>query len=167
MADAFALPPGAGLGTAPMGGPGWALDWGPRSPDESVAVVRAAVAAGAGWIDTAPFYGWGRAEEIVGAALAGMTSPPVVLTKCGDVRGADGQWPGPSQGLGTDPYGVGLAQGGAGVPQRGGGLAERGGGERLRGRDVGLVLGVFASPQVGQPGQGRLRGDAPAASQAR
>ncbi len=91
MADAFDLPGGAGLGTAPMGGPGWQLDWGPSSPDESVAAVRAAVAAGVGWIDTAPFYGWGRAEEIIGAALDGMSRQPALLTKCGDVRGADGR----------------------------------------------------------------------------
>ncbi len=59
MAEALVLPGGAGLGTAPMGGPGWQLDWGPTEPDESAAAVRAAVAAGAGWIDTSPFYGWG------------------------------------------------------------------------------------------------------------
>jgi aryl-alcohol dehydrogenase-like predicted oxidoreductase len=67
--------------------------------------VRAAVAAGVGWIDTAAWYGWGRAEEIVGAALApeapagpvagdalvaSAGTEPVVLTKCGTVRGADG-----------------------------------------------------------------------------
>jgi aryl-alcohol dehydrogenase-like predicted oxidoreductase len=91
MAETFALPGGAGLGTAPMGGPGWQLDWGPSDPDESVAAVRAAAASGVGWIDTAPFYGWGRAEEIVGAALEGVTERPVVLTKCGDVRGPDGR----------------------------------------------------------------------------
>ncbi len=85
------LPGGAGLGTAPMGGSGWQLDWGPSDPDESVAAVRAAVAAGVGWIDTAPFYGWGRAEEIIGAALEGMARRPVVLTKCGDVAGPDGR----------------------------------------------------------------------------
>jgi aryl-alcohol dehydrogenase-like predicted oxidoreductase len=91
MADTFNLPGGAGLGTAPMGGPGWQLDWGPSNPAESVAAVRAAVAAGVGWIDTAPFYGWGRAEEIIGAALGGMSGPPALLTKCGDVPGADGR----------------------------------------------------------------------------
>jgi hypothetical protein len=40
-------------------GPGWQLDWGPGNPYESVAAVRAAAASGVGWIDTAPFYGWG------------------------------------------------------------------------------------------------------------
>jgi aryl-alcohol dehydrogenase-like predicted oxidoreductase len=48
-------------------------------------------AAGVGWIDTAPFYGWGHAEEIIGAAVEGMTPRPVVLTKCGDVPGPDGR----------------------------------------------------------------------------
>jgi aryl-alcohol dehydrogenase-like predicted oxidoreductase len=91
MADSLVLPGGAGLGTAPMGGPGWQLDWGPSDPEVSVAAVRAAVAAGVGWIDTAPFYGWGRAEEIIGAALDGMACRPVVLTKCGDVPGPDGR----------------------------------------------------------------------------
>jgi aryl-alcohol dehydrogenase-like predicted oxidoreductase len=91
MADAFVLPGGAGLGTAPMGGPGWQLDWGPSDQGESVAAVRAAAAAGVGWIDTAPFYGWGRAEAIIGAALEGMASRPVVLTKCGDVPGPGGR----------------------------------------------------------------------------
>jgi aryl-alcohol dehydrogenase-like predicted oxidoreductase len=91
MTEAFVLPGGAGLGSAPMGGPGWQLDWGPSDPDESVAAIRAAVAVGVGWIDTAPFYGWGRAEEIIGAALDGLAARPVVLTKCGDVRGPDGR----------------------------------------------------------------------------
>jgi len=35
------------------------------------------------WIDTAPFYGWGRAEEIVGRALAGRRDEVRVFTKCG------------------------------------------------------------------------------------
>jgi len=74
-----------------MGGPGWQLDWGPTDRNESVAAVRAAVSAGVGWIDTAPFYGWGHAEEIVGLALDGVASRPVVLTKCGDVPGRDGR----------------------------------------------------------------------------
>lgn len=91
MVNALVLPGGAGLGTAPMGGPGWQLDWGPSDPAESAEAVRAAVAAGVGWIDTAPFYGWGRAEEIIGSALEGITAQPVVLTKCGDVPGADGR----------------------------------------------------------------------------
>ena len=62
------------------------------SGGQLVAAVRAAVAAEpVEWIDTAPFYGWGRTEEIIGTALDGMTVRPLVLTKCGDVRGPDGR----------------------------------------------------------------------------
>jgi aryl-alcohol dehydrogenase-like predicted oxidoreductase len=86
------LPGIAGLGTAPLGsGPGWYLDWGRIDQDEAVATVRAAVQAGVGWIDTAPFYGWGQAETITGAALAAaQNSRPVLLTKCGTFRRPDG-----------------------------------------------------------------------------
>jgi aryl-alcohol dehydrogenase-like predicted oxidoreductase len=41
--------------------------------------------AGANWIDTAPFYGWGRAEEIVRRALDGRRDDVFLFTKCGTV----------------------------------------------------------------------------------
>ena len=44
------------------------------------------------WVDTAPFYGWGRAEEIVGAAVRGRRDEVTILTKCGTVRRPDGCW---------------------------------------------------------------------------
>jgi aryl-alcohol dehydrogenase-like predicted oxidoreductase len=103
MTEGFELPGLAGLGTAPLGsGPGWELDWGRSDEAGAQSVVRAAASAGVGWIDTAPFYGWGRAERIVGSALAGpagrpvtATRPaagePVLLTKCGTVPGPDGR----------------------------------------------------------------------------
>src|SRR5580765_6507921 len=82
----------AGLGTAPLGslptGPLW---WGEQDETEAIDAVRAAVDAGVGWIDTAPFYGWGRAEELVGRALDGGRRDGVtLLTKCGTVRRDDG-----------------------------------------------------------------------------
>jgi aryl-alcohol dehydrogenase-like predicted oxidoreductase len=91
MADTFELPGRVGLGTAPLGsGDGWELDWGSTPESDGQAVVGAAVQAGAGWIDTAPFYGWGRAERIVGAALRDLEQRPVILTKCGTFRRAGG-----------------------------------------------------------------------------
>ena len=80
-----------GLGTAPLGsrveGPLW---WGPQDPEDAVEAVRAALDAGVDWIDTAPFYGWGRAEELVGRAVAGRRDQVRLLTKCGTVRRPDG-----------------------------------------------------------------------------
>jgi aryl-alcohol dehydrogenase-like predicted oxidoreductase len=80
-----------GLGTAPLGssesGPLW---WGPQDRDVAVATVRAAAESGAAFIDTAPFYGWGRAEEIVRDGLAGVADRPPVFTKCATLRAADG-----------------------------------------------------------------------------
>jgi aryl-alcohol dehydrogenase-like predicted oxidoreductase len=56
-----------GLGTWAIGG--WL--WGGTDPRESIATIRAAVERGVTLIDTAPSYGFGDAEEIVGRALAG------------------------------------------------------------------------------------------------
>ena len=60
-----------GLGRALLGsrmeGPLW---WGPQDPDDAVGAVRAALDAGVDWIGTVPFYGWGRAEELIGRAAA-------------------------------------------------------------------------------------------------
>ena len=91
VTDVADLPAGAGLGTAPFGsGDGWELNWGPSPAAQARTAIRAAVDAGVAWIDTAPFYGWGRAERIVGEALASLDRRPMVLTKCGTVRRPDG-----------------------------------------------------------------------------
>jgi aryl-alcohol dehydrogenase-like predicted oxidoreductase len=48
-----------------------------------VAVIEAAVEAGITAIDTAPLYGLGSSERIVGRALARLRTRPLVLTKVG------------------------------------------------------------------------------------
>lgn len=82
-----------GLGTAPLGsdeaGPLW---WGPQDRATAVAALRAGLDVGIDWIDTAPFYGWGRAEELVGEAVRGRRDDVRILTKCGTIRQADGSW---------------------------------------------------------------------------
>jgi len=80
-----------GVGTAPIGSrPGeWWLNWGPQDDRDSVRAIHAAVDGGVDWVDTAPFYGWGHAEEIVGRALAGREDV-LVFTKCGTWRRDDG-----------------------------------------------------------------------------
>jgi methylglyoxal reductase len=68
-----------GLGTWAIGG--WM--WGGTDEAESVDAIRASIDAGVWLIDTAPAYGMGRSEEIVGKAVAGRRDRVVLATKCG------------------------------------------------------------------------------------
>jgi aryl-alcohol dehydrogenase-like predicted oxidoreductase len=67
------------LGTWAMGG--WM--WGGTDQRESVATIHAALHQGINLIDTAPVYGFGVSEEIVGTALEGARSQAVIATKTG------------------------------------------------------------------------------------
>lgn len=78
-----------GVGTAPIGsGREW-IYWGAQDEGDAVAAIRAGLDSGANWVDTAPFYGWGRAEEIVRRALEGRSGDVLVFTKCGTVPDAE------------------------------------------------------------------------------
>ena len=57
--------------------------WSGTDEEESVKTIRASVERGITLIDTAPAYGFGRSEEIVGRALAdaGLRSRVVIATK--------------------------------------------------------------------------------------
>ncbi|MBL0728134.1 aldo/keto reductase [Piscinibacter sp. HJYY11] len=69
-----------GLGTWAMGG--WM--WGGNDDAAALEGIRASLDAGIRFIDTAPAYGLGRAERLVGAALEGRRREDVVIaTKCG------------------------------------------------------------------------------------
>jgi len=70
-----------GLGTWAIGG--WM--WGGTDEAQSIATIRAAVDRGITLIDTAPVYGFGRSEEIVGKALAqgGARDKVQIATKVG------------------------------------------------------------------------------------
>ncbi|MBN2323405.1 MAG: aldo/keto reductase [Spirochaetes bacterium] len=68
------------LGTWAVGGGPW---WGDSDDEESVRAIRAAVDAGITMIDTAPAYGFGHSEEVVGKALRGRRDRVVLSTKCG------------------------------------------------------------------------------------
>ena len=59
-----------GVGAWAMGGGGWKFAWGPQDDAQSIAAIHAALDHGITLIDTAPVYGFGRSEEIVGKALA-------------------------------------------------------------------------------------------------
>ena len=67
------------LGTWAMGG--WM--WGGTDRRESVATIQAALDQGINLIDTAPVYGFGVSEEIVGAALKGRRNQAIIATKTG------------------------------------------------------------------------------------
>ena len=68
-----------GLGTWAIGG--WM--WGGTDEAQSIAAIQASLEAGVTLIDTAPAYGLGRSEEIVGKAIAGRRDKAVIATKCG------------------------------------------------------------------------------------
>jgi methylglyoxal reductase len=68
-----------GLGTWAIGG--WM--WGGTDEAESIAAIQASIDAGVSLIDTAPAYGLGRSEEIVGKAIKGRRDRAVIASKCG------------------------------------------------------------------------------------
>lgn len=68
-----------GLGTWAIGG--WM--WGGTDEKQSIDAIRASLDAGITLIDTAPAYGLGNAERIVGEAIAGRRQDAVIATKCG------------------------------------------------------------------------------------
>jgi len=71
-----------GLGTWAMGGP-WQFGWGPQDDNEAIAAILTALDKGINWIDTAPIYGLGHSEELVGKALKQTKQKPLIATKCG------------------------------------------------------------------------------------
>ena len=66
-----------GFGCAPMGG----FDYGPVDDAVSIEAVHAALDGGINFFDVADVYGFGRAEEVLGRALAGRRA--VIATKFG------------------------------------------------------------------------------------
>ena len=80
-----------GLGAWAIGGGGYRFGWGPQDDGDSVRAMHAAVEAGVNWIDTAPVYGRGHSEEVIGRFLseASDRDRPMVFTKCGIVWDPD------------------------------------------------------------------------------
>ncbi len=69
-----------GLGTWAVGGDGW---WGPSDESQCIKAVHAALAGGVNLIDTAPVYGFGYSEELVGKAIAGRRNQIILSSKTG------------------------------------------------------------------------------------
>lgn len=68
-----------GFGAWAIGG----LMWGGADVAAAEDAVRTSLDAGVNLVDTAPAYGCGRSEEIVGRALRGRRHEVVIATKCG------------------------------------------------------------------------------------
>ena len=92
-------PSRVGLGTWAIGG--WM--WGGSDDAQSIRTIQAAVDSGITLIDTAPVYGFGHSEEIVGKALAegGRRDKVVIATKVALDALLRGLVPTPIQGVGA------------------------------------------------------------------
>lgn len=78
-----------GFGAWKAGG-SWIYGLGQVDDATSIATMRTAFEGGVNWVDTAPIYGQGRSEEIVGQVLQDF--PDVLVnTKCGHFLAADGK----------------------------------------------------------------------------
>ncbi len=74
-----------GVGTWAIGG--W--PWGGTEEKASIEAVQASVDEGITLIDTAPAYGLGLSEEIIGKAIEGRRDDVILATKCGLVWHTD------------------------------------------------------------------------------
>ena len=84
----FAAIAGTSLKVSPVAIGTWAIGgwmWGGTDEAESISTIRAALDHGINIIDTAPAYGFGRSEEIVGKAIAeaNLRSRVLIATKGG------------------------------------------------------------------------------------
>ena len=67
------------FGTFPLGG--WM--WGGCDENAALNTIAEALDLGINLFDTAPLYGWGSSEELLGRAMKGKREKFVVSTKCG------------------------------------------------------------------------------------
>jgi len=83
------------LGGYPFGGVNLARGWDPFSPAgrvQAIETIHAALDAGINLVDTAPGYGDGNSESIVGEALRGRRDEVVLATKVGYHSSAADVW---------------------------------------------------------------------------
>ena len=64
----------------------WAIGgwlWGGTDDEQAVEGIHTALDAGVNAIDTAPVYGFGHSEQVVGQAIAARRDDALIFTKCG------------------------------------------------------------------------------------
>lgn len=75
------------VAVGPMSMGTWAIgggqQWGESDDELSMATVKEAIKQGVTWIDTAPAYGFGRSEEVVGKAIKDIREKVFLANKCG------------------------------------------------------------------------------------
>jgi aryl-alcohol dehydrogenase-like predicted oxidoreductase len=78
----------SGFSISTIGVGSWAIggfQWGGQDDAASIAAIHAAVDHGVNWVDTAPIYGSGHSETVVGRAVKALPASkrPLVFTKFG------------------------------------------------------------------------------------
>ncbi len=89
------------LGTWAIGG--WM--WGGTEEQEAVRAIETALDHGVNFLDTAPVYGFGRSEEVVGEVIAKRREDVVLATKCGlrwDLQEGDFHFSANDKGMDSD-----------------------------------------------------------------
>jgi len=74
-----------GMGCWGIGGASPEWGWGELDDGRSADTIHAALDAGINWFDTAPTYGLGHSEEVVGSVLQQVRSDVIIATKFGRV----------------------------------------------------------------------------------
>ena len=75
-----------GFGAFPIGGGTGPGQYPAVDEKEAVATVKRALDLGITLFDTAPAYGWGKSEGLLGKALEGRREEAVIVTKCGVIH---------------------------------------------------------------------------------
>lgn len=76
-----------GYGAWALGGRGW----GNHNEREACRALEACLENGINFFDTAPVYGFGRSEKVLGEVLSGVRTKVVIATKCGLMWNDSGQ----------------------------------------------------------------------------
>src|SRR5436305_2442200 len=66
--------------------------YGAGDEQESIATIHRSIELGCTFLDTADMYGSGKNEELVGRAIKDRRQKVVLATKCGKVRGTNGEF---------------------------------------------------------------------------
>ena len=86
--------PGTGVSASAVGFGLWGISgqWEGGANDKvAVEALHAAIDSGINFFDTAPVYGLGHAEEVLGKALKNRRNDVLIASKCGLVWGDDEQ----------------------------------------------------------------------------